>query len=357
MSAFNFAVILIALYLFWALTIRRGMKRLACRRSFSRTRVFEGETGELVEVVRNDTPYVIPWFRVESRISPHIRLGKQDNLDVDGEMYYCSIFSLLPYQQIRRRHTVSFLHRGAYDLGNAALTSGDVLGIFRFMSGQEGSAPVLVYPRLLDREELPLPVSRTLGELVRRQQLLTDPFLVRGIRAYQPGDPVRDIHWAATARTGEVQLRVRDYSARSRLLVLLNVQHQDIQMNNYVPESHWNWVEQAIRVAASVCVEALRSGMSAGFGCNMPMGKSDESTLILPADGTAQEEELLAAFAKLSIRRTERFPELLEEIKKFQDLDILVISRYSSDTIHQSLDMLRRNGNQVTFYEMEGGCP
>lgn len=356
MSAFNFALILIVLYLVWALTIRLGLKRLACRRSFSVTRVFEGETGELVEVVRNDTPYLIPWFRVESRISPYIRLGKQDNLDVDGEMYYCSVFTLLPYQQIRRRHKVSFLHRGAYDIGNAALTSGDILGIFRFMSNQEGHAPVLVYPRLLDRDELPLPVSRTLGELVRHQQLLTDPFLVRGIRAYQPGDPVRDIHWAATARTGEVQLRVRDYSARSRILVLLNVQHQDIQMNNYIPESHWPWVEQAIRVAASVCVDALRSGMSAGFGSNMPLGKSDETTLILPADGAAQEEELLAAFARLSIRRTKRFPELLEEIRKYQDLDILVISRYGSDTINQSLDMLRRNGNQVTFYEMDGGA-
>lgn len=127
-------------------------------------------------------------------------------------------------------------------------------------------------------------------------------------------------------------------------------------MNNYIPESHWPWVEQAIRVAASVCVDALRSGMSAGFGSNMPLGKSDETTLILPADGAAQEEELLAAFARLSIRRTKRFPELLEEIRKYQDLDILVISRYGSDTINQSLDMLRRNGNQVTFYEMEGGA-
>ena len=184
MSAFNFVLALLVLYLIWVFTIRKGMDRLSCHRGFSRTRVFEGETGELVEVVRNDSPFVIPWFRVESRISPHIRLGQRDDLDVDGEMYYCSIFTLLPYQQIRRRHKVSFLHRGSYDLGKAALTSGDVLGIFRFMTDQEEHAPVLVYPRLMDPEEIPLPVSRTLGELVRRQQLLTDPFLVRGIRAY-----------------------------------------------------------------------------------------------------------------------------------------------------------------------------
>jgi len=356
MSAFNFVLVLIGAYLLWALTIRRGMMRLTCQRRFSKTRVFEGETGELVEVVRNDTPYLIPWFRVESRISPYIRLGRRADLDVSGEMYYCSIFTLLPFQQIRRRHKVSFLHRGAFDLGNAALTSGDVLGVFRFFGTQEEQAPVLVYPRLLEPEELPLPVSKTLGELVRRQQLLTDPFLVRGIRAYQPGDPVRDIHWAATARTGEVQLRVRDYSARTRLLVVLNVQHQDIQMNNYVPESHWPWVEAGIRMAASVCVQALRSGMSAGFASNMPLGHSQERTLLLPADGSAQEEELLAAFARLSVRRTVRFPELLEDLEKYQDLDLLIISRYDSESIRLCVDKLRQAGNQVTFYQMEGGA-
>ena len=356
MSAFNFTLVLLVLYLIWAFTIRRGMGRLSCHRGFSRTRVFEGETGELVEIVRNDTPFVIPWFRVESRISPNIRLGQWDDLDVDGEMYYCSVFTLLPYQQIRRRHKVSFLHRGSYDLGKAALTSGDVLGIFRFMTDQEEQAPVLVYPRLLDPEQLPLPVSSTLGELVRRQQLLTDPFLVRGIRAYHPGDPVRDIHWAATARTGEVQLRLRDYSARTRLLVILNVQHQDIQMNSYIPESHWPWVEQAIRVAASVCVQALRNGMSAGFAANMPMGESQDRTIILPADGGAQEEELLGSFARLSIRRTKRFPELLEEMCAYSDLDILVLSCYDSDTVRSSLDELRRHGNQVTFHILEGGA-
>ena len=223
------------------------------------------------------------------------------------------------------------------------------------MTDQEEQAPILVYPRLLDPEQLPLPVSRTLGELVRRQQLLTDPFLVRGIRAYHPGDPVRDIHWAATARTGEVQLRLRDYSARTRLLVILNVQHQDIQMNNYLPESHWPWVEQSIRVAASICVQALRSGMSAGFAANMPLDQSQDRTLVLPADGTAQEEVLLSTFARLNIRRAKRFPELLEEMTAYSDFDILVLSRYDSDSIQNSLAELRRCGNQVTFHVLEGG--
>jgi len=33
-----------------------------------------------------------------------------------------------------------------------------------------------------------------LGELITKHRTLSDPFLVRGLRPYQPGDPVKDIH-------------------------------------------------------------------------------------------------------------------------------------------------------------------
>lgn len=355
MSILNFALALILLYAVWVATIRIGMKKLTCSREFSRKRVFEGERGELVETVRNDTPFIIPWLRVESYISPHLQIGKQDNLHVSAEMYYCSVFTMMPYQQIRRTHQVKFARRGAYDLGNAALTCGDLLGLTDVMRSQKLSTPVLVYPRLMDTDEIPMPVSRMLGELVRRQQLLQDPFLVRGIRAYQPGDPVRDIHWPATARIGETQVRVRDYSSRSRLLVVLNVQQEDMQLNKYVPETQEQWVEEAIRMCATVCIQALRSGFSAGIAANMPMGDSQESTVILPADGAAREEELLASCARLKLECTQRFPVFLETLEKHTGLDILVISRYEGDSIRQSLQKLTIAGNQVTFHLMEGG--
>lgn len=354
MSIFLFLLVLVLLYFGWVLTIRAGLNRLSCSRFFSRPAFFEGEEGELIEVIRNDRPIIIPWLRVESRISPYLRLGRQDNLHVSGEMYYCSLFTLMPYQQIRRRHRVKFLHRGAYDLGNAALTSGDLLGACKFLRSQNLSAPVLVYPRLLEQTELPLPVSRMLGQLVRQRQLLTDPFLVRGIRPYTPGDPVRDIHWAATARTGDVQVRIHDYTAKTRLLVVLNVQDQELQWNDYISEQDYPVTEDMIRLAASVCVQGLRAGLSAGFAANMPLGDSKESTVLSP-DEQIPEEELLGAFARLTIHRTEKFPALLERLRTYTGMDILILSRYDSGSIRSAMDTLRKDGHTVTLHLMEGG--
>ena len=346
---------LVILFGIWNLTVRYGLRRLSCTRAFSRRAVFEGESGEIIEVVRNDRPFLIPWLRVESRISPYLRLGRQDNLHFSGDMYYCSFFTLMPYQQIKRRHRVNFLRRGAYDLGNAALTAGDIFGLGQFSRNQELSAPILVYPRILEPEELPLPVSRLLGELTRRHLLLTDPFLVKGIREYQPGDPVRDIHWPATARTGQTQVRIHDITAQTRLLVVLNVQPQDLQWTNYVADTHADTVEAGIRIGASLCLYALRAGLSAGFAANMPMGEELENTLLLPAPGSAREEELLEACARLQLRCAQRFPQLLEELSGQKGLDILILSAYDSDSIQSGIRKLRENGNQVTLHLLEGG--
>lgn len=345
-----FVIVLFALCSIWGWTVRYGLKRMSCTRVFSNPTFFVGDEGELIEIVRNETRCLLPWMRAESRISPYIRLGRQDNLHVSGEMYYCSLFTVMPHQQIRRRHRVRFLHRGYYDLGSVSLTAGDMLGLTKAHKIIELSVPVLVYPRLLDPEDLPVPLSRTLGEIVRRRQLLQDPFLIRGIRPYQPGDPVRDIHWPATARTGEVHVRVHDYTARTRLLVVLNMQSEELQWRDQLNEKDTEVVEYAISMVATLCVQTLQSGLAVGFATNMPMEGSKESTIMLPADGTSREEDILANLARINIVRTQHFPTLLESLTAYSGLDILVLSRYDSDSIQAAIAQLRRSGNEVALH-------
>ena len=345
-----FVIVLFALCGIWGWTVRYGLKHMTCTRVFSSPTFFAGDEGELIEVVRNEKACLLPWMRAESRISPYIRLGRQDNLHVSGEMYYCSLFTVMPHQQIRRRHRVRFLHRGYYDLGSVSLTAGDMLGLIKAHKIIELSVPVLVYPRLLDPEDLPVPLSRTLGEIVRQRQLLQDPFLVRGLRPYQPGDPVRDIHWPATARTGEVHVRVHDYTARTRLLVVLNMQSEELQWRDQLNEKDTEVVEYAISMVATLCVQTLQSGLAVGFATNMPMEGSRESTVMLPADGTSREEDILANLARLNIVRTQHFPTLLETLTTYSGLDILILSHYDSDSIQASMSQLRRSGNEVALH-------
>lgn len=332
------------------------LPRLRYHRKFAKPTYFAGETAELLETVRNDGPFFLPWLRVESRIPSSFRFGGMDNLDVKGDMYHKSLFFMRPYRQITRRHRVTLLARGHYDIGNATLTAGELLGLGEGVRQVEGHARVLVFPALMNEDELPSPFAQLIGECIQKHALLTDPYLVRGIRPYRAGDNVRDIHWGATARTGELQLRLHDFTASTRLLVIINSQTREDQWDNLM-DYEKPVVEKAISMAATLCISVLRAGLSAGFACNMPLEGQDtrENTLLLPRGGRETEEEILSLMARLQVKRTRSFATFLQELQSLSGLDLLVLSPYDSPTIRENLSLLRERGNSVRLYIMEEG--
>lgn len=356
MNAFIILVVFIAISCGYGFFLQKfGLKGLMCSRTFSKQAVFEGEEAELVEVIINDRPMIVPWLRIESRISQNVQLNRQQNPDNSGYVYHKSLFTLMPYQRITRRHKVKFLRRGAYNIGNAALTAGDAVGMFQCTRDQRMDVPVVVYPKLLDEREIPQPLSRLLGDCMVERQLLRDPFLINSVRPYRPGDPVRDIHWPATARTGEVHVRVHDYTAQTRLMVIINSQLKENQWDNLM-EYEQEMIEHEISIAATLCVRALRSGLTAGFATNMPIDDSEECTVFSPSGGASREEELLSAFAHLKILRMRSFNTFLESLTAYTDLDMIVLSCYDSEALQERLHALRMRGNTVHLHVLEGGA-
>jgi len=334
-----------------------GLRGLKYTRSFNKRTAFEGEEAELVEVIRNDRLLFIPWLRAESRISPHLRFGRQENLSVAGERYHKSIFTLRPFQQIRRRHIVCLTHRGAYDAGNVALTVGDLFSMNAENLQLYTPAQILVYPKLLGDQDLPLPVSRLQGDLIVRRHVITDPFLINGIRPYQPGDQRRDIHWPATARMGALQVKTHDYTADTKLLVIINGQMSENQWGDLM-DYEQNVIEHAISIAATVCLKVLEGGVAAGFACNMPLEGNEGTTILPPERNAGRDEELLSAFARLKVHRSRNFLTFLEDLSYLRNTDILLLSSYISPLLEEKMAMLRALGNTVTVHllDRKGGA-
>lgn len=356
MNIWSITVALLLISAAFSCVLRRlALKGLEYHRRFARATYFEGQEAQLVEVVRNDHPYLIPWLRVESKMPASMRFGHQENLDVVGRMYHRSVFMLTPYQQITRRHNVRLMHRGAFDIGNATLTVGDALSFGQETREVQLTVPVLVYPRLLNDDELPAPFSRMLGDYITPHSLITDPFLVSGIRAYRPGDQVRDIHWPATARMQETQVRTHDRTAQTRLFVIINSQLREDQWDAQT-DYEQPFVEQEIRMAATLCIHMLRAGLSAGFAANMPQDENRRCTVLLPVAGTAHEDELLSAMARLRVMMSRKLPAFIEEdLHGLTGLDILLISPYDGQTIREQLRSLRMAGNTTRLYVMDQG--
>ncbi|MNN16019.1 hypothetical protein D3C81_1291440 [compost metagenome] len=201
-------------------------------------------------------------------------------------------------------------------------------------------------------QELPLPNHSWLGELPVRRWIIEDPFLTAGIREYRPGDPLGNINWKATARTGELQVHKRDYTADHRLMIYLNLETSDSMWRTVIEPER---IEMGIRYAATVAEHALRSGLAAGFASNARLADGpNEPIRIEPHTSSDQLTLLLETMARMVLDRTASMIRMLEiEIEAgATDTDYLIISCHQGEKLAETAELLRQNGNGVEWMEI-----
>ena len=238
---------------------------------------------ELIEIIENRKAPV-PWLRVESQFRSGLAFDNQLNLDISEGQFnqnHKSFFSLLPWTKILRRHRITAKRRGLYKLGTVSMTT----GIWSEWSRLSEQDVVRRHYRVPDADGCVgygAPGQTWMGEMLVRRWILEDPFLISGVREYRDGDPLKDIQWKATARTGILQVHRRDTTADSRLLIYLNIEdHEQMWSKATRPEP----IEYGIRLAAGITAHLLSQGMEIGMGTNGTLGEDSTDEAFVPVAG------------------------------------------------------------------------
>ena len=84
---------------------------------------------------------------------------------------------------------------------------------------------------------------------------MDDPTRLRGIRRWQPGDPMRSVHWAATARTGVLHSKIYEPSSIAGATLVLDM-HESTNPKKHEPVRS----DMAITAAASIAAWLHESG-------------------------------------------------------------------------------------------------
>lgn len=96
--------------------------------------------------------------------------------------------------------TTQCTKRGVYTLGGVSMETGDPLGIYTVLMEDPTSATLAVMPPVVALPEFQILASGWSGEGKPHRHALQETINTSHLREMQPNDPVRLIHWKATAR-------------------------------------------------------------------------------------------------------------------------------------------------------------
>lgn len=307
---------------------RWALRRVSYTRTFSKQKLFAGETVEMTETIGNDKLLPLPWVRLESMIPSALRFGKQHNLEMDvGELSqnHRSLFALKPYTRVIRRHQITCVKRGIYRLDSVTMTAGDPFGVFDAVRRIPLSLELTVYPALIPLDQLPLSTKSWIGDIPVRRWILEDPFWKSGVRPYRPGDTLKSVHWKATARTNSLQVHKFDYTADRKLMILVNFETSDGMWSKVtIPEQ----VEKALSYAASIAHATVQQGMETGVSCNGSQPGHARGTALTfpPGAGTPHLHQLFEWMAKLELELTMTFATFLAQREPAGDTDYIIVT-------------------------------
>lgn len=150
--------------------------------------------------------------------------------------------------------------RGVFRLGPHTLRTGDPFGFFSLEVVDSRSESLLVYPRVAHIPALALPRGSLSGQ-DRRRRAHTGSERSQAVRAYQPGDSLRHVHWPTSAKQGELVVTDVETEPSGDLWIVLDV-NRLVQSGKGEESS----LETGIVLAASVAAEFLSGGERRSVG-------------------------------------------------------------------------------------------
>jgi uncharacterized protein (DUF58 family) len=182
---------------------------------------------------------------------------------------------------------VPLTRRGHFRFEPLHIRTGDPFGFFEAAATVGQGVSVVVYPRLEPIPTWRLPSAVLEGSHASPERTLQTTPLASSVRPYAPGDAMNRIHWKATARHGELQVKEFDLEQTADAWIIL-----DLQRGIGGGQGDESTTEAAIRAAAAISDKAIAENRAVGFTVNA--GR----TAFLPADrGGRQHQKIMQLLA------------------------------------------------------------
>jgi uncharacterized protein (DUF58 family) len=203
--------------------------------------------------VTNHSKLPVLWMLIEDLLprGPAARNGvptganSDTMLDVLGQRL--QVMFLRGGETRQLEYEVRCRRRGYVQIGPTVTETGDMMGFYRRYRVANEPQYLTVLPDIVPLNTYEIGSRRPVGEVRMRENGMDDPTRLRGIRHWQPGDPMRSVHWAATARTGKLHSKVYEPSSIIGATLIL-----DLHVSTNPIEHEPHRTDLAISAAASI---------------------------------------------------------------------------------------------------------
>jgi hypothetical protein len=139
-------------------------------------------------------------------------------IGLDETKEYC----LMPGEKVDIKTKLCCKYRGEYFVGVQSFVITDYLHLFNITYEVGSRLPVTVLPRIIkwknadiieeDKDE-----KNTISSAIKEDQIDVQ------VRKYSTGDSIRQIHWKASAKSGELMTRIYHSSVKREVMILLDL--------------------------------------------------------------------------------------------------------------------------------------
>ncbi len=225
--------------------------------------------------------------------------------------------------------TVTFAYRGTYDVGIDCLYVYDFFKLFRFKVRLYNYRSIYVMPR---RFAMSADVNRATSDTatdIRRSAIGIDRNDVSDIRRYEPGDPMKSVHWKLSSKSEELQVKQYDMNTGKTVYLFCDLAaHFDpVENAAYDEDINEHCIDGVVELALAIATRTLMEGNTC-----VPVWYDSRGEGGVQAFPCATQDELENVLRMLATApvcdNTYRVGKLTELVNESQSISLVYVTDY-----------------------------